>query len=236
MNPRQFKSAVMRLAVPYDPNPAFDSKRIVEAHPLAQLYIAASHAFELAGAAGFYWFRKQPVDAIDEDRARMEFIRWLSAASDQEIDDFILAMSVYRKALADEAASDPPRMGPREAGGVLSGESGRIAWSKINKLAGFAAAETQSRERSAKGGKDGAKKRTEEREQVKSEVLRLAKNLQPQPPSPLEAARRIWKQLLDDEKLARSHGRIYKLLGELIRDGKISFDTKGVRVKKQGSR
>jgi hypothetical protein len=105
-----------------------------------QVVIRASSAFNLVGAAGFLWFQKRPVAAIDDNHVRAEFVEWLKDASDEEIDGFISDMGLYRRELKREVESDPVPMGPTERGAILRGDSGRIAWRKIHKLAGAAAA------------------------------------------------------------------------------------------------
>jgi hypothetical protein len=139
MTPNEFKSAVMRLLV------GPDSSGIVTARPLAQLYLEAASVFTRSGAAAFLWFLKRPVAPIDEGEVRAEFIEWRKKAREKEIKRFVAAAPAYRQALLEEAASDSPQMAPTEKGGVLKGESGRIAWLKIQKLAGFRAGTPRGR-------------------------------------------------------------------------------------------
>jgi hypothetical protein len=178
-----------------------------------QIVFQASRAFNLAGAWGFRWFRRQNVDAIDEDQVRVEFLAWLKEVDDAEITRFIEAMGAYRHALKEEVDSDPPQMGPTERGAVLRGDSGRIAWRKIQKLAGIAATETQGKARSADGG---GLARANERAKTDGAVLSAARALlagRKVPPSRWWAAGEIAVQVNRSQKhvdtiLARLAGDI----------------------------
>jgi len=112
-----------------------------------QIVIKASRAFNLAGAAGFLWFLKRPIDVFDEGEVRAEFIEWLKGASDKEINQFAEVVPVYRRALMEEVDSDPVISKIN----VLSGDIGRVAWRQANKLAGFRAGTPQG-----KGGRPPA--------------------------------------------------------------------------------
>jgi hypothetical protein len=193
----------------------------------------ASRAFNLVGAVGFYWFRKRAVEAIDDDQARAEFIEWLRTSSDREIEGFVEAMPVYRRALADELASDPPKMEPNERGGVLRGDSGRIAWNKSQKLAGIAATQVLERARRATDGKKGAEGRKQQGQATKEEVLRVALEAQIR----RKFAKATRNQIADEvsKQLGISQDRAFRLLGREETEQKIVFAAKGARSTKNRS-
>jgi hypothetical protein len=193
----------------------------------------ASRAFNLAGAGAFRWFRRRSVDTINEDHVRVEFLGWLKEVDDAEITRFIEAMGAYRHALKEEVDLDPPQMGPTERGAVLRGDSGRIAWRKIQKLAGAAAIEALERERSVTDGQKRGEELKRQGQATKTQVLLLAQGIlrtrTRRRPTPSEAAKII------AGRMGLSDRHVHRLLDALEKDQKISFDTKGAHVKKRAS-
>jgi hypothetical protein len=192
--------------------------------PEREIFLRAGGAYNVTGPAAFLWFRRRNVDAVNEDQVQAEFLEWLKAARNEDISGFLEAMKAYRRGLNDAVGSDAPQ--------VLSGEVGHYTWRKIKELAGHRAVEAQAKARSVAGGRKGSKERKQQGENIKAQVLRMAKEMLSirvhRRLTRWEAAKRI------STRIDRTPNHVDTILKGGEDAGEISFGMKGVHPERRG--
>jgi hypothetical protein len=189
MTPNQFKSAVMKLVVRTGPD------GFVTARPI---YHEAGGAFLRAPRHAFARIMKaRNVDVGDAGPA--DFIGWLDAAPDDEIQLLIDLMRDFEHDARDAAV----RSG--------SGPHMQDLWRLRHQVA---EANDKTRETRSNGGRKKKENRASQDEALKSEILSKLKALRPKPRSRLDAALRIETALIGGD-FERGKDRIYEILTDL---------------------